>query len=117
MQDSEAWREKIKSLKETIVDAKEQGYYKDAIVMTEEWLMFSEWERIPPFMPDYHDTLAHLHYLNGNMVNATRYARMALDGWAKFGSVDDEDLEKARVFLRHLNHLEEQRKVKIAGAA
>lgn len=76
--------------------------------MAEELLMFSEWDRVPPFMPDYHDTLAHLHYLNGNMANATRYGRMALDGWAKFGSVDDDDLEKAREFLEHLFHTHEK---------
>ncbi|KAL1836193.1 hypothetical protein VTJ49DRAFT_5460 [Mycothermus thermophilus] len=107
LENSESWRRKTKSLKETIADAKSTGYYKDAIVMTEELLMFSEWDRVPPFMPDYHDTLAHLYYLNGNMANATRYARMAMDGWVKFGSVDDEDLEKARVFLEHLARLNE----------
>ncbi|KAL2266839.1 hypothetical protein VTJ83DRAFT_4116 [Remersonia thermophila] len=105
LEDSESWRRKTKSLKETIADAKSSGYYKDAIVMTEELLLFSEWDKVPPFMPDYHDTLAHLNYLDGNMANATRYARMAMDGWVKLGSVDDVDLENARVFLEHLARL------------
>lgn len=108
--DSESWRDKIKSLKETILNAKSQGYYHDAIVMTEEVLQFSEWERIPPFMPEYHDTLADLYFLKGDMANATRYARMAVDGWARSGSVDDEELEKSRVFLRRLDQLNEKRR-------
>jgi len=105
IEETEGWREKIKSLRETIVDAKGNGFYQDAITMTEEWLMFSEWDRSPPFMPEYHDTLADLYSLKGDMVNATRYARMALDGWAKLGSVDDEGLEKARTFLARLDRM------------
>ena len=106
--DSESWRRKIKSLKETILDARNQGFYQDAITMTEEWLMISEWDRAPPFMPEYHDTLADLYFLKGDMANATRYARMAMDGWARFGSVDDEQLERAGLFLRRLDHLNEK---------
>ncbi|KAL2138018.1 hypothetical protein VTI28DRAFT_7659 [Corynascus sepedonium] len=107
---SEAWREKVKSLKETILNARSEGYYQHAITMTEEWLMISEWDMTPPFMPEYHDTLADLYFLKGDMANATRYARMAVDGWAKLGSVDDEQLERARLFLHHLDELNEKRK-------
>lgn len=106
--DSEAWREKVKSLKATILDARSQGYYKNAIVMAEEWLLVSEWDMTPPFMSEYHDTLADLYFLNGDMVNATRYARMAVDGWARFGSVDDEQLERAAAFLHRLDQLNEK---------
>ncbi|KAK4119402.1 hypothetical protein N657DRAFT_659037 [Parathielavia appendiculata] len=102
IEDSENWRRKIKSLKETIEDAKSNGFYQDAITMTEEWLLISEWDRAPVFMPEYHDALADLYFLNGDMVNATRHARMAVDGWARLGSVDDEGLENARLFLRRL---------------
>jgi hypothetical protein len=102
IEDSESWRRKLKSLRETIADARSQGYYQDAITMTEELLQFSEWDRSPVFMPEYHDALADLYFLNGDMVNATKYARMAVDGWARFGSVDDEGLEKARLFLSQL---------------
>ena len=110
LEESEGWRQKIKSLKETIVNARSEGFYPDAITMTEEWLMFSEWDRVPPFMPEYHDVLADLYSLNGDIVNATRYARMAVDGWARFGSVDDNDLEKARVFLSRLDMLSDKRR-------
>jgi hypothetical protein len=110
LSDSESWRRKTKSLKETIPDARTQGFYKDAITMTEEWLLVAGWDLTPPFMPEYHDTLADLYFRNGDMSNATRHARMAMDGWAKFGSVDDEDLERARVFLRRLDQLNEERR-------
>ncbi len=98
-------KRKIKSLRETIANAKTEGFYRDAIVMTEEWVQFSELDQAPVFMPEYHDTLADLYYLNGDLVNAIRYARMAVDGWAKFGSVDDRDLEKSRVVLARLGKL------------
>lgn len=98
-------KRKIKSLKETIANARTEGYYRDAIIMTEELLQFSEWDQAPVFMPEYHDALADLYYLNGDVVNATRYARMAVDGWARFGSVDDQELEKSRVFLARLHKL------------
>lgn len=84
------------------MNARRDGFYQDAITMTEEWLMFSEWDRSPPFMPEYYGTLADLYSLKGDVANATRYARMALDGWARLGSVDDEGLETARMFLASL---------------
>ncbi|KAK3307641.1 uncharacterized protein B0T15DRAFT_395256 [Chaetomium strumarium] len=102
LDESEAWRQKIKSLRETIANARSEGFYHDAIVMTEEWLMFGEWDMQPPLMAAYYDTLADLYFLKGDMVNATRHARMAVDEWVRLGSVDDEGLEKARVFLGRL---------------
>lgn len=106
---SDSWRRRMKSLKTSVPEAREGGFYQDAINMAEEWLMFSEWERVPPLEPEYHDTLADLYFLKGDMVNATRYARMAVDGWAKLASVDDDQLEKARLFLSHLDRLSEKR--------
>jgi hypothetical protein len=108
--DSESLRRRIKDLKATIADAKAEGFYQDAINMAEEWLMFSEEERVPPLEPEYHDMMADLYLLNGDFVNATRHARMAVDGWARLGSVDDEGLEKARVFLRRVNQTNDKEK-------
>ncbi|AEO60489.1 hypothetical protein MYCTH_104665 [Thermothelomyces thermophilus ATCC 42464] len=102
LDNSEVWRSKVKSLKETILNARSEGFYQNAITMTEEWLMVSEWDMTPPLMAEYHDTLADLYFLKGDMVNATRYARMAVDGWARLGSVDDEQLERSRLFLRRI---------------
>jgi hypothetical protein len=104
LEDSESWRRRMKSLKNTILSAKNEGFFHDAIVMAGEWLQFAEWEMVPPLEPEYHDMLAELHRLNGDRVNATKYARMAVDGWARLGSVDDEPLEKARVFLEQLSN-------------
>ncbi|KAK3687156.1 hypothetical protein B0T22DRAFT_422423 [Podospora appendiculata] len=87
---------------ESILDARKNGYFQDAISIAGDWLQFSEWERVPPLLPEYHETLAELYFLNGDIVNATRYGRMALDGWVKFGSVDDDSLERARGFMRFL---------------
>ncbi|KAL2258178.1 hypothetical protein VTK26DRAFT_8625 [Humicola hyalothermophila] len=105
IEDSESWRRRMKSLKASVLSAREEGFYQDAINMVEDWLMFAELDRVPPLLAEYHGTLADLYFLNGDMANATRYARMAVDGWAKLGSVDDDNLERARLFLNHLNQL------------
>lgn len=86
----------------TIWDAKANEFYKNAIALAGDWLQFCEWEALPPPMPEYHDILADLYSLNGDMVNATRYARMAMAEWARFGSVDDDKLENARAVLQRL---------------
>lgn len=67
--------------------------------------MVSEWERVPPLAPEYYDIFAELYSRKGDMVNGTRYGRMALDGWVRFGSVDDDQLEHARAFIRDLQHV------------
>jgi len=100
--ESETSRRRMDELKDTILDARREGFFQDAINIAADWLTLSEWERVPPLAPEYHDTLAELYLLNGDMVNATRYARMALDGWVRLGSVDDEQLERSRLLLRSL---------------
>lgn len=72
--------------------------------------MVSEWERVPPLAPEYHDILAELYFRKGEMVNATRFGRMALDEWVKFGSVDDDQLEHTRSFLSQVWPLAEKRR-------
>ncbi|KAK4202764.1 hypothetical protein QBC40DRAFT_320583 [Triangularia verruculosa] len=99
IEESEFYRRRQKSLKETIESARAEGFFKDAIVMSGEWHEFSEWDMVPPLAPEYHDSLADLHYSNGDLFNATRYARMAYDGWVRFGSVDDEKLEHSKSVL------------------
>ncbi|KAK3324824.1 hypothetical protein B0T19DRAFT_239487 [Cercophora scortea] len=100
--ESENNRRRMTELRDSILDARKNGYFQDAINIAGDWLQFSEWERVPPLLPEYHETLAELYFLNGDLVNATRYGRMSLDGWVKFGSVDDDSLERARGFLRFL---------------
>ena len=87
-------------LKQTIAQARREGFYKDAVTITRDWLQFAEWEDLPPHETEFHDTLADLYFLEGDLVNATRYARMAFDGWVRMGSVDDEGVERARGVLK-----------------
>ncbi|KAK3390710.1 hypothetical protein B0H63DRAFT_410660 [Podospora didyma] len=101
--DSEGRRRRMTELKESVLHARREGFFQDAINMAGEWLMFSEWESLPPLESEFHDTLSELYLLNGDMVNATRHGRMALDEWVKLGSVDDDQLERSRLFLRGLS--------------
>ncbi|KAK3319429.1 hypothetical protein B0H66DRAFT_498617 [Apodospora peruviana] len=110
IKESETSRNRINELRDTILDARKERFFQDAINIAEDWLMISEWERVAPLTPEYHDILAELYFLKGDMVNATRYGRMSLDGWVRFGSVDDEQLEKARVFLRDLRLVGKKRR-------
>lgn len=100
--ESEGRRKQMDSLQETLADARSNGYYKDAIAIAGDYLDFCGWEELPPLMPEHHATLADLYVLANDAINATRYARMAMDGWVRLGSVDDEPLEKARTVLEGL---------------
>lgn len=92
----------MNEMKQTLQDARRDGYYKEAITIAGDLLQFTEWEGMPLLTPEYHDTLADLYLLKGDMANATRYARMALNGWVQFGSVDDDQLENSRRLLQGL---------------
>jgi hypothetical protein len=102
IKDSESARGQMDELRETMLDAKKNKFYKDAITIAGDWLFYCEAEGLSPVLPEYYDILADLYSLNGDMENATRYARMALDGWVRFGSVDDTQMENAREALMRL---------------
>ncbi len=94
-------------LKGTGAHAKSEKYFQDAINIAAEWTDFAEAEGIPDLEPEYHDTLAELYALKAAKTGlqedgekARRYARMAVDGWVRLGSVDDELLERARGWLK-----------------
>ncbi|KAK4184246.1 hypothetical protein QBC35DRAFT_441840 [Podospora australis] len=106
--ESELFRRRQKDLKETIEDARKNGFYQDAINMSRDWLQFAEWDSVPPLEAEFHDSLADLYFRNEDQRNATRYARMAYDGWVRFGSVDDEKLEAAREFLDRVERVNEE---------
>ncbi|KAK4222034.1 hypothetical protein QBC38DRAFT_539844 [Podospora fimiseda] len=110
IEESESWRRRQKSLKATIQDATSGEFYSDAIAMSEEWLQFADWDMVHPLWPEYHDSLADLYFRNGDMMNAMRYARMAYDGWVKFGSIDDEKLENAKVLVDKLDKISEEKR-------
>ncbi|KAK4209631.1 hypothetical protein QBC37DRAFT_323700 [Rhypophila decipiens] len=108
--ESEASRGRINELRDSILNARNNGFFQDAINIAEDWHLVSEWERVPPLAPEYHDILAELYWRKGELVNATRFGRMALDEWVKFGSVDDDQLEHARVFLNQVWPVAEKRR-------
>ena len=96
-------------LKGTGAHARSERFFQDAINIAEEWAMFAETEGVPDPEPEYHGTLAELYDLKAAKTGlpedsalARRYARMALDGWVRFGSVDEEAVEKARLLLKRL---------------
>jgi len=105
--DSEGRRRNIEELRETMIDARKNKFYKDAITIAGDWLFYCEEEGLAPVMVEYYDILADLYELNGDLENATRNARLALDGWVRFGSVDDAQLEHARETLVRLWEKEE----------
>lgn len=106
--DSEGRRRHMGELGQTLSEAKQNGFYKDAAQIAKDLLQFSEWESIPLLEPEHHDTLAELYFLDKDIVNAVKYARMAMDGWVRFGSVDDTEVERARVFLKKVEEMEDE---------
>ncbi len=109
IRDSESGRRRIVDLKGTGEHAKSEKYFQDAINIAEERSMFAEEEGLSEPEPMLHDTLAELYTLKAAQTGlladwekAKRYARMAVDGWVRLGSVDGEALETARLFLREL---------------
>jgi hypothetical protein len=100
--DSEAARKQMDDLRGTMVEARTNKFYKDAITIANDWMYYCEFEGLSPLQMELWDILADLHFLKGDLESAIRYARMALDGWVKFGSVDDSQLESAREMVMKL---------------
>ncbi|KAK0627923.1 hypothetical protein B0T14DRAFT_552734 [Immersiella caudata] len=100
--DSEAARKQMEDLPQTMMEARTNKFYKDAITIANDWMYYCEFEGLSPLQMELWDILADLHNLKGDLESAIRYARMALDGWVKFGSVDDSQLENAKEALMRL---------------
>ena len=112
IQDSDAARRRIVELKETGEHAKGERYFQDAINITREWMEFAETEGVPDLEPGFHGNLAELYALQAAKTGlsedgekARRYARMAVDGWIRLGSVDEQALARASDFLRNLEKM------------
>ena len=97
--ESENQRRLMKEWKDTLQAAKRDKFYKDAITIAQDILQVSEQAKLPPLLPEYHGILAELYSLKGDLPEALRYARMSLNEWIRFGSVDFGDLEWARELL------------------
>lgn len=100
--ESENKRRLMKEWKDTLQAAKRDKFYKDAITIAQDILQVSEQADLPPLLPEYHDILADLYSLKGDLPEALRYARMALTEWVRFGSLDYSELEWAREALEEI---------------
>ncbi|KAK2067066.1 hypothetical protein P8C59_000832 [Phyllachora maydis] len=100
--DSEFRRRRTRELETSVYHAMREGYFQDAVHMAREWAMFAEQEALPVPEHELNTLLAGLYEGYGDLANATRHARIALDGWLRLGSVDGEQRERARVMLERV---------------
>lgn len=84
-------------------------------MIAHEWLEMAGKEGIPPLMPEWYDIVARLSFDVGDLSGARRYAQLSLDGWTRFASVDDSELEAARGFLRDVMRLARDTKLERRG--
>ncbi|KAK0645389.1 hypothetical protein B0T16DRAFT_328528 [Cercophora newfieldiana] len=115
IKDSETARRQMEELRDTMLDARTNKFYNDAITIAKDWWYFCGLEGLLPLEMEYHDILADLYALKGDLENAIRYARMALDGWVRLGSVDSGQLENSRAVLMRL-WAEQEAKIARLGA-
>lgn len=121
--ESHSRRTHLQEVFDTMLHAKGEGFYQDAINILKDWLDFAEVEGLLPLMGEYHGTMAELYLLlaergspgdkevdrEGALRQALREARMAVDAWVKLRSVDGRKTEEARVFLEKVFKLKERR--------
>ncbi|KAK0641914.1 hypothetical protein B0T16DRAFT_420722 [Cercophora newfieldiana] len=97
------------------MDARKNKFYNDTLTIAKDWNYNCELENLAPLEMEYHDILADLYGLKGDLENAVRYARMSLDGWGRFGSVDYGQLENARRTFMRLWSEQEAKNEKLRG--
>ncbi|KAK3946736.1 hypothetical protein QBC32DRAFT_122452 [Pseudoneurospora amorphoporcata] len=122
--ESHSRRQHLAELYNTMLHAKSEGFYQDAINILKDWLDFADVEGLMPLMGEYHGMMAELYLLlarkgsadgrnvdrEGALREALKEARMALDAWVRLGSVDDGKLEEARLLLdERVANLKERR--------
>lgn len=115
--DSDHLRQRVGELKQALTQATSEQYFENALAIAHEWLEMAEKEGIPPLMPEYYDIVARLSFDVGDLPGARRYAQLALDGWTRFGSTDDAELERARDFMRMVNRLGRDARLEKKGIA
>ncbi|WPJ61192.1 hypothetical protein SMAC4_07900 [Sordaria macrospora] len=113
----------LAELYNTMLHARSEGFYQDAVNILKDWLDFAELEGLMPLMGEYHGIMADLYLLlaergsadgrkvdrEGALREALKEARMAVDTWVKLGSVNDVKAEGARVMLEKGFKLKERR--------
>lgn len=121
--ESHSRRLRMQELYDTMLHAKSEGFYADAINILKDWFDFAEEEGLMPLTGEYHGTMGELYLLlaekgsvDGKKVDreralreALREARMAVDAWVRLGSVDHKKTEEARVLLERVFELKERK--------
>src|SRR3954454_7289345 len=63
IKDSETSRRQMEELRDTLLDARKNGFYNDALTIAKDWKYFCELENLAPLEMEYHDILADLYRL------------------------------------------------------
>jgi len=99
---SEDRRKDIRKLRSKLLEHSTHGMYAEAVNDAEELIRITDEEGITWLLPEMHDILAAIHLDMRDFTNARRYGKMSLQGWEKFDSVDESQLESSRWFLKYI---------------
>ncbi len=99
---SEDRRKDIRKLQSQLVDSTRNADYLTALTAAEDLIKVTDAEGLMWLMPEMYDILAAIYLDMKDFTNARRFGKLALEGWQKFDSVDETQLENARWFLDYL---------------
>ncbi len=99
---SEDRRKDIRKLQSQLVEATQEGDYLTALTAAEGLINTTDAEGLTWLMPEMYDILAAIYLDMKDFSNARRFGHMSLEGWERFDSVDQFQLESAHWFLRHV---------------
>ena len=104
---SEERRARIAEVRTDMAQSNMAGHYKSAISHAHQLFALVKEDELLPLVPEFYDLLASMYKDSGDIMNATKYGNLAVQGWADLKSVDDSPLENARQFLEELKKLEQ----------
>lgn len=96
---SDSRRMRIVKVRERLRDARRRGQREEALDLAREMLGLCETEDLPALMPEFQGVLGELHLEAGDVDEAERYGRMALEGFLEFHGSDSPRADNARRFL------------------
>ncbi len=99
---SEDRRLDIRKLQSQLVDATRSADYLSALTAAEQLVQVTDAEGLTWLMPEMHDILAAIYLYMRDFTNARRFGLLSLEGWEKFDSVDETQLESARWFRKYV---------------
>jgi len=94
---SDERRTRIRTLKDEVVDIALGGDYKRAIELSEELLAVIEEEGLTAHYGDFYEIPAQLYYATGDMTNAAKYAKLALEDLTSYGTPGEAGQKKIRM--------------------